>query len=40
MPDEMQVTISFAAVACGAELAIAQEGLLAQPVEPDIPDGA
>ena len=58
MPGEMQVTISLAAVACGTELTITQEGippgiplefcylgwqeslsLLAQLVEPEIPDG-
>jgi uncharacterized protein YndB with AHSA1/START domain len=59
MPGEMLVTISLAAVACGTELTITQEGippaiplefcylgwqeslsLLAQLVEPEIPDGA
>ena len=59
MPGEMQVSISLAAVACGTELTITQEGipaaiplefcylgwqeslsLLADLVEPEIPDGA
>ncbi len=59
MPGEMQVEITFRAVACGTELSIVQAGipdaiptefcylgwqesltLLAQLVEPEIPDGA
>jgi hypothetical protein len=58
MPGEMQITVSFRKVICGAELKVMQEGIpdaipaemcylgwqqslnmLAQLVEPDIPDG-